>query len=332
MEGEEGIDFDPTTGEGAADINDLIDDDEFTNLIPRGKETRERWWKRVGRRLGHSSTALRDRMWGDRANLDESRVEYIPLINREIEQEVTNRELGQDTAAEEIRRLYPKAKSSKFLASEDEYGRVTVKLPRANATPYVLQIDGETNPKIPKSLRDLLGPSTSEQAETNDALIARNKEANQHDQTLVDDPQTSEADRTAASDRITEREQENESLEGENEANEESMTLREKVKRIWKKYGPTLTGAVIAAGAVIGAIVAAFTHQLAAVAKGIGNGLKDLGKKLAELLPAAIGAIVSFLFRTAGDAIGWLAKNSWLLIVGVVVYLVERQTGRQKKG
>ena len=34
--------------------------------------------------------------------------------------------------------------------------------------------------------------------------------------------------------------------------------------------------------------------------------------------------IASFIFKTAGEAIGFLAKNAWLLIVAVVVYFVEQ--------
>ena len=73
------------------------------------------------------------------------------------------------------------------------------------------------------------------------------------------------------------------------------------MKRIFRKYGVTVVGVAVAVGAVIGAIVSALTKRLAAVAGAIGNGLKAIGKKLAELLPEAIGAIVLFLFRTAGE-------------------------------
>ena len=37
-----------------------------------------------------------------------------------------------------------------------------------------------------------------------------------------------------------------------------------------------------------------------------------------------VGAIVSWLFRTAGEVIGFLGKNAWLLIVAVVFYFVEQ--------
>ena len=37
-----------------------------------------------------------------------------------------------------------------------------------------------------------------------------------------------------------------------------------------------------------------------------------------------IGAIVSFLFKAAGQAIGFLAEHTWLLILVVDVFLVEK--------
>jgi hypothetical protein len=60
------------------------------------------------------------------------------------------------------------------------------------------------------------------------------------------------------------------------------------------------------------------------VAKGVGNGLKTIGKKLGEILPGMVGAIASFIFRTAGEVVGFLAKNAWILIVAVVLYFVEQ--------
>jgi len=54
---------------------------------------------------------------------------------------------------------------------------------------------------------------------------------------------------------------------------------------------------------------------------GVGDGLKTLGKRIAQILPGLIGTIVGFIFKTAG-------KNAWLLILGVTVFMVE---GFQKK-
>ena len=85
-----------------------------------------------------------------------------------------------------------------------------------------------------------------------------------------------------------------------------------------------MVGVATAVGVIIGVIVSSLQSGLTSVAKGVGNGLKALGKKLGQILPGMVGAIASFVFRTAGEAIGFLAKNAWLLIVGVVIYFVEQ--------
>ena len=58
--------------------------------------------------------------------------------------------------------------------------------------------------------------------------------------------------------------------------------------------------------------------------KGLGNGLKTIGKKLGQIQPGMVGAIASFVFRTAGEVIGFLGKHAWLLIVAVVMFAVEQ--------
>ena len=106
--------------------------------------------------------------------------------------------------------------------------------------------------------------------------------------------------------------------------NERLLSLRDRIKEIFKKHGFTVIAVATAIGTVIGVIVSNLKAGLTKVAKGVGDGMKELGKKLGEILPGMIGAIASFLFRTAGEVIGFLAKNAWLLIVGLVVLAVEQ--------
>ena len=101
------------------------------------------------------------------------------------------------------------------------------------------------------------------------------------------------------------------------------MTLRDRVRAIFKKYGFTVLAAASVEGVVIAVIVANLKKGLTSLGKGVGNGLKTIGKKLGEILPGLVGAIASFVFRTAGEVVGFLAKNAWLLNVGVI-YLVEQ--------
>ena len=113
-------------------------------------------------------------------------------------------------------------------------------------------------------------------------------------------------------------------LETEKERIRERMTLKDRIKEIFKKHGVTILTVVSAVAIVIGAIVSNLKNGLTKLGKGVGNGLKDIDKKLGEILPGMVGAIASFLFKTAGEAIGFLAKHAWLLIVAVVIYAVEQ--------
>ena len=117
---------------------------------------------------------------------------------------------------------------------------------------------------------------------------------------------------------------ENERLGERNEELFSRMSLRDKVKYVFKKYGLTIFGVLAAVGTVIGVIVSNLKAGLTNVAKGVGNGLKELGKKLGQILPGMAGAIVSFLFKAAGEVVGFLAKHAWLLIMLVVTFAVEK--------
>ena len=119
-------------------------------------------------------------------------------------------------------------------------------------------------------------------------------------------------------------EAENERLGEQNEEIFSRMSLRDKVKYIFKKYGLTIFGVLAAVGTVIGVIVSNLKAGLTKVTKGVGNGLKELGKKLGQILPGMVGSIVSFLFKAAGEAVGFLAKHAWLLILLVVTFAVEQ--------
>ena len=116
-------------------------------------------------------------------------------------------------------------------------------------------------------------------------------------------------------------------IERRNDKILKKLPLRDRVKAIFKKYGFTVFSVVSAVGVVIGVIVFNLSKVLTKLGKGVGNGLKTIGKKLGEILPGMVGAIVSFLFKTAGEVIGFLGKNAWLLIVAVVLYFVDQLKG-----
>ena len=147
---------------------------------------------------------------------------------------------------------------------------------------------------------------------------------NEEDQAVIDNADTSPSDKQAAEGRVAERQEELARLQTQIDERERALPLRERVKEIFKKYGMTVTAIVLAAGVTIGAVVGAITNALKATGKALGKGLKDIGSKLASILPGFIGSIVSFLFKAAGQVIGFLAEHTWLIILAVVAFLVEK--------
>ena len=119
-------------------------------------------------------------------------------------------------------------------------------------------------------------------------------------------------------------------IEGRKDEIIKNLPLREKLKYIFKKYGFTVFAVLSAVGVIIGVIVSNLSKGLSALGRGVGNGLKTIGKKLGEILPGMVGAIVSFLFKTAGQVIGFLGENAWLLIMAVVLYFVESIKKKRK--
>ena len=193
--------------------------------------------------------------------------------------------------------------------------------------PHVLiDTDGNVKEKVLKTSKKILtslGGRFEKIVETNEEEIERrNKKISElQDQraTTSDKNQMEGLDQT-----IDEEQDEINQLERENEEIEQRMTLRDRVKTIFKKYGFTVFAVTSAVGVIIGAIVANLKNGLTSLGKGFGNGLKTIGKKIGQILHGLVGAIASFIFRTAGEVVGFLVKNAWLLIVGVVIYLVEQ--------
>ena len=58
------------------------------------------------------------------------------------------------------------------------------------------------------------------------------------------------------------------------------MSLRDRVKLIFKKYGFTVFVVVSAVALVIGVIVSNLKKGLTSLGKGVGDALKNIGKKL----------------------------------------------------
>ena len=240
-----------------------------------------------------------------------------------------SKETLQDIAAEEIKEYFPNTDTSKYFSKMEVDGTIYVKIKKGLKNIWHPIIDGdgdvimgEGRKKFPKTLRDALGKTVGEIITDR---IVENERAEEEIKVLQERRKNAFPEDYDRIDAAIEREREgiNERNQ-ENEAMEEKLSLRQRIKEIFKKHGFTAFAVASSIAVVIGVIVSNLKAGLTKVAKGVGNGLKELGKKLGEILPGMIGAIASFLFRTAGEVIGFLAKNAWLLIVGLVVLAVEQ--------
>ena len=247
--------------------------------------------------------------------------EYTPLITEEEK---------RDEAWDRSKRKFPNINpaNSSFTATLDEYDMVKIKLKRINAKPALLfNKDGEVNKKLPETIIKSLGPRAEDIVETNREEMTRRE--NKIDE-LNDSLETaSENQREQIVANIEEQQNEISRLEAENERIEERMSLRDRVKLIFKKYGFTVFAVVSAVGLVIGVVVSNLKKGLTSLGKGVGGALKTIGKKIGEILPGMIGAIASFVFKTAGEAVGFLAKHAWLLILAAVTIMIEKFKGRK---
>ena len=147
---------------------------------------------------------------------------------------------------------------------------------------------------------------------------------NEEDQAIIQDEMATSLDKEAAEERVAARNEELARLQTQIDEREATMPLRERVRWIFKKYGVTVTAIFLAAGVTIGAVVGAITNALKSMGNQLANGLKSVGAKAASGLPGLIGAIVSFLFKTTGQAIGYLAEHTWLLILAAVFFIFEK--------
>ena len=278
-----------------------------------------------GESIPMTSTSRRDRGFDNRNYEETSFIDddNTPLIRREER---------IDDAWERIREKYPKVNpaNSSFTSDIDEYDRVVVRMKRKGGKSYPLfKPDGELNEKLPKTIKESLGPTAEKVIEVNENEITRRREKVKYLESSRKDARDDQRENIDRN--IDLQRDEIENLERENEVIEERLSLRDRVKAIFKKYGFTAFAVLSAVGAVIGVIVYNLKSGLSRLGKGLSKGFKAIGKKLGEILPGMIGAIASFIFKTAGEAIGFLAKNSWLLIVAVVVYFVEQVKNKQKR-
>ena len=305
----------------------MADEETETNIFGDGVENRgvddddEIGMRNLGpydssSRRGSEDTTYRSshsRTYGETSFI-EGIDEHTPLITKESK---------RDEAWDEIRRKFPKMNTNKFTATLDDIGRVFVKLIRSNSKYSPLfNSDGEVNEKLPKTIIKALGSPAEDIIRIKEEEISRREK--KIEELKASRETASENQRVQIDANIEEERNEISRLEAENEHIEERMSLRDRVKSIFKKYGFTVFAVVSAVGLVIGVIVNNLKKGLSSLGKGVGGALKNIGKKIGEILPGMIGAIASFVFKTAGEAVGFLAKNAWLLILAAVMFMIEK--------
>ena len=96
---------------------------------------------------------------------------------------------------------------------------------------------------------------------------------------IINDENASQSEKQAAADLIAEKEEEMERLAPQMQQREEALPLRERVKKIFKRYGWTLQAVVLATGLVLGAVALTAINGLKAGTKAVGKGLKTIGQK-----------------------------------------------------
>ena len=295
--------------------NPFVTGDENTGYDETGEINEMDRFPSSSSRRGSEDTTYRSshsRTYGETSFI-EGIDEHTPLITKESK---------RDEAWDEIRRKFPKVDTSKFTATLNEIGQVFVKLIRSNASPKPpFNEYGELNEKLPKTLIEALGPSSEDIKAKEEEISRREKKI---DELKASRETASENQRVQIDADIEEQQNEISRLEAENEIIEERMSLIDRVKLIFKKYGFTVFAVVSAVGLVIGVIVSNLKKGLTSLGKGVGGALKSIAKKIGEILPGMIGAIASFVFKTAGEAVGFLAKNAWLLILAAVMFMIEK--------
>ena len=146
------------------------------------------------------------------------------------------------------------------------------------------------------------------------------------DRQLIDDENTSSPERMSANVRLLENEAELDRINTEIEVRERQKPLLERVKDIFKKYGWTLQAFFVAVGVILSVI--ALT-----VKKGFKYGTKVVGQKLKNTNhnPGMFSSIVSFIFKAAGQVFSFLSEHTWLIILVVVAFFIEKLLKRRRR-
>ena len=142
------------------------------------------------------------------------------------------------------------------------------------------------------------------------------------DKQLIVDENTSPSERAAAEARLLENEAELDRINTEIEVRERERPLLERIKDIFKKYGWTLQAIFIAVGVI-----------LSVIALAVKKGTKVISQKLNDVKqePGFIGSIVNFIFKAASQVFAFLSEHTWLLILAVVAFFMEKMLKKRRR-
>ena len=184
----------------------------------------------------------------------------MTTMNREKEKESSTAETSfiegsplsrvltaKEKAWESLTGIFPEAKASELEATYSKTGKLQVKMFGFRKRAYPLFTEDKNtreqrlNQYLTKEIKSALDPEREVLEE-----IANNENV-----------QPSERER--ARERITEKREQIDALENEREELQERLSLREKIKNIFKKYGFTTAAVFLAVGTTIGVIVDSLT-------------------------------------------------------------------------
>ena len=142
------------------------------------------------------------------------------------------------------------------------------------------------------------------------------------DKIVIEDENTSPSERAAAEARLLENEAELDRIKTEIEVRERQKPLLERVKDIFKKYGWTLQAIFVAVGVI-----------LSVIALTVKKGTKVISQKLNNVKheQGFIGSIVSFIFKAASQVFAFLSEHTWLIILVVVAFFMEKLLKRRRR-
>ena len=138
------------------------------------------------------------------------------------------------------------------------------------------------NPILPQQIKSALGTEREILIVQKEKEIEELHKSTREDEEIANNDNEQPSVRERTREKIAEKLEQIDALENERDELEERVSLREKVKNIFKKYGFTVTAVFLAVGTVIGVIVDSLTKGLKSVATGVGNGLRNLEKRSRE--------------------------------------------------